>query len=89
MRVSTMNTIEAMDLGAIRKDQTSLNYSDDGYRTNEWYKHWLPDKTDRQDTKMVYYVTFTYANNTNFTFNWHGPPGGLLIFFFLFCFASL
>lgn len=40
------------------------------------YKKWLPDNVDkRHDTKTTYQVEIRYANNTNETFTFHGPPG--------------
>lgn len=40
------------------------------------YKKWLPDNVDkRHDTKTTYQVEIRYANNTNETFSFHGPPG--------------
>jgi hypothetical protein len=58
-----------------------LNYTSDFYRINEWYKIWLPDdavKKGLQDTKTVYDVRIRYANNTNSTFSFHGPPGAVI-----------
>ena len=66
------------DLGAIPEGNMGLNYTSDFYRINEWYKIWLPDdavKKGLQDTKTVYDVRIRYANNTNATFSFHGPPG--------------
>jgi len=43
---------------------------------NYRYKKWLPDNVDkRHDTKRTYQVEIRYANNTNETFTFHGPPG--------------
>lgn len=40
------------------------------------YKKWLPDNVDkRHDTKTTYKVEIRYANNTNETVTFHGPPG--------------
>lgn len=40
------------------------------------YKKWLPDKIEkRHDTKTTYQVEIRYANNTNETYTFHGPPG--------------
>ena len=40
------------------------------------YKMWLPDNVvGRHDTKTTYQVEIRYANNTNETFTFHGPPG--------------
>lgn len=40
------------------------------------YKKWLPDNVEkRHDTKTTYQVEIRYANNTNETFTFHGPPG--------------
>ncbi|KAH7946829.1 hypothetical protein HPB52_004903 [Rhipicephalus sanguineus] len=72
---STLNTIDAVDLGAIPADTPSRNYSSDQYRINEWYHHWLPDLTKRQDSKTTYTIQITHFNGTNETFVWHGPPG--------------
>lgn len=69
-----MNTIEAIDLGAIPADSPSLNYSSDLYRINEWYSSWLPDLTKRQDSKTTYTVQITDFFGNNDTFVWHGPP---------------
>ncbi|XP_050026999.1 uncharacterized protein [Dermacentor andersoni] len=71
---STLNTIDAVDLGAIPVDTPSRNYSSDQYRINEWYHHWLPDLTKRQDSKTTYTIQITHFNGTNETFVWHGPP---------------
>lgn len=44
--------------------------------SNSRYKKWLPDNVDRRhDTKTTYQVEIRYANNTNETFTFHGPPG--------------
>ncbi|XP_066993827.2 uncharacterized protein [Anabrus simplex] len=74
-RISTLNTFTVQDLGAIPNDSMSLDYTSEAYRINEWYKHWLPDYTRRHDTKTTYQVEIRYANNTNETFTFHGPPG--------------
>lgn len=71
---STLNTIEAVDLGAIPPDSPSQNYSSDQYRINEWYSSWLPDLTKRQDSKTTYTVQITDFFGNNDTFVWHGPP---------------
>ncbi|XP_023016255.1 uncharacterized protein [Leptinotarsa decemlineata] len=74
-RISTLNTFTVQDLGAI-KPETSSDYTSDYYRINEWYKKWLPDfVVGRHDTKTTYQVEIRYANNTNETFTFHGPPG--------------
>jgi hypothetical protein len=40
------------------------------------FKKWLPDNVvGRHDTKTTYQVEIRYANNTNETFTFHGPPG--------------
>lgn len=70
---STLNTIEALDLGAIPNNSQSLNYTTDHYKINEWYKAWLPDLSTRHDSKTTYTVQITYGNGTNETFVWHGP----------------
>ncbi|KAK2715050.1 hypothetical protein QYM36_009890, partial [Artemia franciscana] len=75
-RYSTLNTLDVRDLGAIPSYSKSQNYTSDFYRINDWYKLWLPDRVDkRQDTKTTYQVRIRYANNTNETFTFHGPPG--------------
>ncbi|XP_014218374.1 uncharacterized protein LOC106646764 [Copidosoma floridanum] len=74
-RISTMNTFYTQDLGAFPSDQLSRDYTTDYYRTNEWYKKWLPDNTERHDTKITYQVEIRYANNTNITHTFHGPKG--------------
>lgn len=71
---STLNTIVAVDLGAIPNNSFSANYTHEQYKINEWYKAWLPDLTKRHDSKTTYTVQITYANGTNETFVWHGPP---------------
>lgn len=73
-RLSTLNTIEAKDLGAIPEGSISSNYTHDQYTINEWYSAWLPDYTKRQDSKTTYTVQITHINGTNETFVWHGPP---------------
>ncbi|XP_059475327.1 uncharacterized protein LOC132196585 [Neocloeon triangulifer] len=75
-RISTMNTFTVQDLGAIPNASLSNDYASDYYRINEWYRQWLPDVVkNRQDTKVTYDVKIRYANNTNETFSFHGPPG--------------
>lgn len=71
---STLNTIEVSDLGAIPNNSYSANYTHEQYKINEWYRAWLPDLTKRHDSKTTYTVQITYANGTNETFVWHGPP---------------
>lgn len=74
-RISTLNTFTLFDLGAVTPN-TSNDYTSDYYRINEWYKLWnLPDIVGRHDTKTTYQVEIRYANNTNETFTFHGPPG--------------
>ncbi|XP_060526856.1 uncharacterized protein LOC132702314 [Cylas formicarius] len=74
-RISTLNTFTVTDLGAVKPD-TSADYTSDYYRINEWYKKWLPDHVNtRHDTKTTYQVQIRYANNTNETYTFHGPPG--------------
>lgn len=74
-RISTLNTFTVHDLGAV-KPNTSADYTSDYHRINEWYKKWLPDQINtRHDTKTTYQVEIRYANNTNETFTFHGPPG--------------
>ncbi|KAK0092795.1 hypothetical protein PV326_000562 [Microctonus aethiopoides] len=75
-RISTRNTFYIRDLGASPSDSPSLDYTTDSYRINEWYKKWLPDHNGkRHDTKTTYQIEIRYANNTNETFSFHGPPG--------------
>lgn len=75
-RISTLNTFSVQDLGAFHDGSLSSDYTSDYYRINEWYKQWLPDHVDnRHDTKTTYMVEIRYANNTNETFTFHGPPG--------------
>ncbi|XP_053597227.1 uncharacterized protein LOC103576728 isoform X1 [Microplitis demolitor] len=76
-RISTRNTFLANDLGAFPPDSPSLDYTDEQYRINKWYTAWLPDTNPqkRHDTKTTYQVEIRYANNTNETFSFHGPPG--------------
>eukprot|EP00096_Caligus_rogercresseyi_P011406 TRINITY_DN4476_c0_g1_i2.p1 TRINITY_DN4476_c0_g1~~TRINITY_DN4476_c0_g1_i2.p1 ORF type:complete len:829 (+),score=116.10 TRINITY_DN4476_c0_g1_i2:73-2559(+) len=77
-RISTLNTFEARDLGAIPDGNDGLNYTSNFYRINDWYKAWLPDDAHLKqlhDTKTVYDVRFRYANNTNASFSFHGPRG--------------
>lgn len=46
------------------------------YRCYFRYRAWLPDNVQkRHDTKTTYQVEIRYANNTNETFTFHGPPG--------------
>lgn len=74
-RISTLNTFIVQDLGAV-VPHTSNDYASAFYRINSWYKKWLPDKVaGRHDTKTTYQVKIRYANNTNETFTFHGPPG--------------
>nr|XP_018903334.1 PREDICTED: uncharacterized protein LOC109034569 [Bemisia tabaci] len=75
-KISTTNTFTVRDLGAISNESMSMDYTTDFYRINEWYKQWLPDNViGRHDTKTTYQVEIRYANNTNQTFTFHGPPG--------------
>uniref|UniRef100_A0A1B6IF03 GPR158/179 extracellular domain-containing protein n=1 Tax=Homalodisca liturata TaxID=320908 RepID=A0A1B6IF03_9HEMI len=75
-RISTLNTFIVKDLGGIPNNSLSEDYTSDYYRINDWYKSWLPDKVERRhDTKTTYQVEIRYANNTNETFTFHGPPG--------------
>lgn len=75
-RISTRNTFTVGDLGAVSRDTQSNDYTSDFYRINKWYKAWLPDNVvGRHDTKTTYQVEIRYANNTNETFTFHGPPG--------------
>uniref|UniRef100_A0A6B2EIQ8 Putative g-protein coupled receptor n=1 Tax=Phlebotomus kandelakii TaxID=1109342 RepID=A0A6B2EIQ8_9DIPT len=75
-KISTMNTFDVRDLGAIPSNSFSLDYTTEFYKINEWYKLWLPDEVEqRHDTKTTYQVEIRYANNTNETFTFHGPPG--------------
>lgn len=75
-KISTMNTFEITDLGATPEEAFSKDYTSDLYKINEWYKTWLPDEVGvRHDTKTTYQVQIRYANNTNETFTFHGPPG--------------
>lgn len=75
-KISTMNTFDVRDLGAFPPDSVSRDYTQDQYKINDWYNAWLPDDVDRRhDTKTTYQVEIRYANNTNETFTFHGPPG--------------
>ncbi|XP_012263569.2 uncharacterized protein LOC105690392 [Athalia rosae] len=75
-RISTRNTFSVQDLGAFPASSLSLDYTTDYYRINEWYRKWLPDHVEkRHDTKTTYQVEIRYANNTNETLTFHGPPG--------------
>jgi len=77
-RISTLNMFISKDLGAIPENSMGENYTTDFYRINDWYNIWLPDDAHKkrlQDTKAVYDVRIRYANNTNATFSFHGPPG--------------
>lgn len=75
-KISTMNTFVVQDLGAVPSNSFSRDYTSDFYKINEWYKLWLPDEVERRhDTKTTYQVEIRYANNTNETFTFHGPPG--------------
>lgn len=65
----------ATDLGAIDNRFSSTNYTNEQYKINEWYNAWLPDNTKRQDSKTTYTVKINYANGSDETFVWHGPPG--------------
>lgn len=75
-KISTLNTFTVKDLGGIPPDTLSEDYTSDYYRINEWFKQWLPDiVASRHDTKTTYQVEIRYANNTNETYTFHGPPG--------------
>lgn len=71
---STLNTIEATDVGVVQNNSLTSNYTNEQYRINEWYTAWLPDQTRRHDSKTTYTVQITHQNGTNETFVWHGPP---------------
>lgn len=76
LKISTMNTFSINDLGAIPSDSISRDYASEHYKVNDWYKAWLPDDVEkRHDTKTTYQIEIRYANNTNETFTFHGPPG--------------
>lgn len=75
-KISTLNTFSVQDLGSIPANAYSKDYTTDYYKINEWYKKWLPDDVEkRHDTKTTYDIEIRYANNTNETFTFHGPPG--------------
>ncbi|XP_034938319.1 uncharacterized protein [Chelonus insularis] len=75
-RISTRNTFYIRDLGAYPSESSNQDYTQENYRINEWYRAWLPDNPNkRHDTKTTYQVEIRYANNTNETFSFHGPPG--------------
>uniref|UniRef100_A0A182M7C6 GPR158/179 extracellular domain-containing protein n=1 Tax=Anopheles culicifacies TaxID=139723 RepID=A0A182M7C6_9DIPT len=75
-KISTLNTFYVRDLGAFPPDSALHDYTIKNYHINEWYNAWLPDNVDkRHDTKTTYQVEIRYANNTNETFTFHGPPG--------------
>lgn len=75
-KISTMNTFDVRDLGAAPPDSFSKDYTSQLYKINEWYTKWLPDDVEgRHDTKTTYQIEIRYANNTNETFSFHGPPG--------------
>ncbi|XP_014260746.1 uncharacterized protein LOC106673235 [Cimex lectularius] len=77
-RISTLNTFNVQDLGAFSNESLTYDYTTEYYRINEWYNLWLPDESvgkGRHDTKTTYQVEIRYANNTNETFTFHGPPG--------------
>ena len=71
---STLNTISAVDLGAFVANSSSLNYTHEEYKINDYYSAWLPDVTKRHDSKTTYTLQISYQNGTNETFVWHGPP---------------
>ncbi|XP_043191274.1 uncharacterized protein LOC122388848 [Amphibalanus amphitrite] len=73
-RISTLNTFEVSDLGAFEKIRQSKNYTKEEYRINRWYYKWLPDRRQTQASKTTYTVKIRYANNTNDTYTFHGPP---------------
>lgn len=74
-KISTMNTFDVRDLGSVPKGSLSKDYTRDFYKINEWYRKWLPDIVERRhDTKTTYQVEIRYANNTNETYSFHGPP---------------
>lgn len=74
-KISTMNTFDVRDLGSVPRGSLSKDYTRDFYKINEWYQKWLPDVVERRhDTKTTYQVEIRYANNTNETYSFHGPP---------------
>ncbi|XP_037078702.1 uncharacterized protein LOC119099747 [Pollicipes pollicipes] len=73
-RISTLNTVEVSDLGAFEKIRQSKNYTKEEYRINRWYYKWLPDQRQTQASKTTYHIKIRYANNTNETYTFHGPP---------------
>uniref|UniRef100_T1JWG5 GPR158/179 extracellular domain-containing protein n=1 Tax=Tetranychus urticae TaxID=32264 RepID=T1JWG5_TETUR len=42
---STLNTIAVSDLGAVKVNSQSNNYTHEHYKINKWYNLWLPDNT--------------------------------------------
>lgn len=75
-KMSTLNTFTVRDLGAFSNESLTQDYTSKHYGTNEWYSKWLPDNVvGRHDTKTTYQVEIRYANNTNETHTFHGPPG--------------
>lgn len=74
-RVSTLNFIQVDDLGAIPlHGMSSLNYSSDDYRINEWWSEtWMPHRHENHDGLTTFQVQIRYANNTNETYTFHGP----------------
>lgn len=77
-KISTWNTFDVRDLGAHLPESISQDYTSELYKINEWYMRtkWVPDNVKgRHDTKTTYQVEIRYANNTNETFTFHGPPG--------------
>lgn len=73
-RISTFNTIEASDLGAINPNSQGDNYTHEHYKINKWYYNWLPDFTQRQDSKTAYTVKIISNSGSEETFIFHGPP---------------
>lgn len=64
------------DLGVFDLGQGQKDYTSQLYRTNEWYKLWLPDTEENGFiTKTPYQVEIRYESNTNKTFTFFGPPG--------------
>uniref|UniRef100_T1JXN6 GPR158/179 extracellular domain-containing protein n=2 Tax=Tetranychus urticae TaxID=32264 RepID=T1JXN6_TETUR len=71
---STLNTIAVSDLGAVKVNSQSNNYTHEHYKINKWYNLWLPDNTKSHDSKTTYTAKIFHANGFNETFTFHGPP---------------
>ncbi|GAV01173.1 hypothetical protein RvY_11924 [Ramazzottius varieornatus] len=71
-RYSTLLMTDVRDLGV--SSMSTSNYTHPLYRINEWFTSWLPDKSTSDYQKVAYSVHIKYANGTQTTTEFFGPP---------------